>query len=47
MARVSIWREVGRRSRGILLTWRLVWKNPGKKKKPTLRISKYANEFHS
>ena len=45
MARVSIWREVGRRSRGILLTWRLVWKNPGKK--PTLRISKYANEFHS
>ena len=32
MARVSIWREVGRRSRGILLTWRLVWKNPGKKK---------------
>ena len=31
MARVSIWREVGRRSRGILMTWRLVWKKPGKK----------------
>ena len=31
MARVSIWREVGRCSRGIPLTLRLVGKNPGEK----------------
>ena len=45
MARASIWREMGRCSRGIPLTLRLVGKNPGKK--PTLRISTYANKFHS
>ena len=45
MARASIWREMGRCSRGITADVAVSGKNPGKK--PTLRISTYANKFHS